>query len=158
MHSTSPTRTELIRSVQEARGELVALARSLSPAELEVQVHPGWTVKDVLAHVAASEARLVDRAVKIANGQATTDPSYNPQKSTQVEVEKRRGQSVDDFLGELTSSRADLVRTLDTLKDDQLSLQGCLASGTPIDVIGIFRRIADHERGHCAEIRAAIGP
>ena len=151
------TRTDLLRSLEGAREELVDVARSLTAEELEVQVHEGgWNVWDVLAHVAASEARLLDRAGKIVNGQATPDPNYNPTLSTQSQVDERRGRTVEQLLAELMASRADMVWTLDALKDAQLDIEGCLASGKPIDVRGIIQRVADHERGHTEEIRAAI--
>src|SRR3972149_6218171 len=95
------TRTDLLRSLEGAREELVALARSLTAEELEFQVHEGgWNGWDVLGHAAASEARLLDRAGKIVNGQATPDPNYNPILSTQSQVDERRGRTVEQLLAE----------------------------------------------------------
>lgn len=152
------SRSDLVRFLKEARQETVALARSLSPQELKVPVHlEGWTVKDVLSHVVASEAGLTATAVRMAGGRASPIPGFNLHAANQRQVEKRRGQSMDELLAEMEVSRTELLRSLDNISDEQFGAKGFLGSGIPTDVISVLRRVGDHELAHCREILGAIG-
>lgn len=151
-------RSELVRFLKEARQETVALARSLSPKELKMPVHKdGWTVKDVISHVAAAEAALTATALRIAGGKGAASPGFDLHAANQRQVEKRRGQGLEDLLAEMEVSRTEMLRTMDNITDEQFSAQGFLSSGTPTDVISVLRRIGTHEQSHCQEILGAIG-
>ncbi|MDP2726594.1 MAG: DinB family protein [Dehalococcoidia bacterium] len=151
-------RSALISSLKEARQELVDLSKSLSPDELKLPTrNEGWSVKDTLAHVASSEAGLVAAAVRIIDGQVSAKPGFDLHAFNQRQVEKRRESSMEELLAELEASRAEAFRTLERLTDEQLCAKGCLSSGTPTDVLGVFKRICAHEQSHCQDIRSAIG-
>ena len=151
-------RRELIAFLQEARAESVALARSLSAQDLKVPVHlEGWDVKDVVAHMASSEAGLINTANRIAAGQGQPSPGFDLHTHNQRQVEKRRAQSVEELLAEMERSRAEMLPALASMSDEQLAANGFMSSGLPTDVLAVFRRIGDHEKAHCQEIRGAIG-
>ncbi len=61
------------------------------------------------------------------------------------------------MLAELAASREETLATLQQLTDEQLAMEGKMSSGTPTDVISVFRRIGDHELLHGGQIRKAIG-
>ena len=152
------TRNELIAFLEEARKETVALAKSLSAQDLKVPVHlEGWDVKDVVAHMASSEGGLINTANRIAAGQGQPSPGFDLHIHNQKQVEKRRAQSVEELLAEMERSRAEMLPALASMSDEQLAAKGSMSSGLPTDVLAVFRRIGDHERAHCQEIRAAVG-
>lgn len=151
-------RTELLGYLNQARQELISLSRSLSPKDLSITPEVGgWTVKDILSHVANSEAGLVATAARIAAGEAHAKPGFDLHAFNQREVEKRRERSIEELLAELDASRATMVKTLEGMTDEHLEAKGFMRSGLPIDVMAVFRRIGDHERTHCQEIRTATG-
>lgn len=150
--------SELIRFLAKARDELISLAVSLTPAELNLATeNPGWTVYDTLAHIASSEAGLLATAKRILSGEGSPRPGFDLDAYNQHQVEKRRGRSVGELLAELESSRKEVLSLLETISDEQLALEGKFSSGLPTNVLGVFRRIGEHEQLHCAQIRRAIG-
>lgn len=151
-------RKTLLSSLEEVRIETVALARSLTPQELGTLAHDGaWTVKDMLVHIATSEAGLVNTAKRIAGGQPHANAGFDIHLFNQRQVEKHKNTSVDDLLVGLEASRAEMRRTLEQFSEEDLAAQGFMSSGTPIDVLGVLKRLGEHEAGHCREIRQAIG-
>lgn len=154
-----PTRSALSDFLDETRQELVALAKSLTPQEQGMPVHDegGWTVKDMLSHVATSEAGLVSTAKRIADGQPHASPGFDIHRFNQRQAEKHKETSVGDLLTGLEVSREAARRALEDYTDAQMATQGFMSSGTPMDVLGVFRRIGQHERDHSQEIRKAIG-
>lgn len=150
-------RRDLIRFLEETRQEVVSLVRSLSPKELALILHGAWSVKDGVAHLASSEAGLLATATRIAAGQEAGRAGFDLDFYNQRQVEKRQGRSVDELVREMETSRADLLRTLEQMTDAQLAASGRLASGLPGDVLWVLRRIGEHERSHCQEIREAVG-
>lgn len=151
-------RKALAESLEGIRRETVALAKSLKPQELKMPLHDGtWTVKDMFVHIATSEAGLVFTAKRIAGGQPRTKPGFDIHVFNQKQVEKHKDTSVDDLLAGLETSRAEMLRTMEELTDEDFAVQGFMSSGTPIDVLGVFNRLGEHETGHCREIREAIG-
>ncbi len=153
-----PTRIAISDFLDETRHELVDLVKSLTPEELGTFVHEGgWTVKDMISHVATSEAGLVSTAKRIADGQPHASPGFDIHRFNQRQAEKHRETSVDDLLAGLEVSREAARRALAEYTDAQMATPGFMSSGTPIDVLGVFRRIGQHEREHCQEILKVIG-
>ena len=151
-------RKTLANSLDETRRDAVALARSLTPEDMKTPMRDGtWTVKDMLIHMATSEAGLVNTAKRIAGGQPHASPGFDIHLFNQRQVEKNQETSVDDLLARLEVSRAEMHKTLEQMTEEELGVQGFMSSGTPIDVLGVFKRIGDHEQEHCRDIRAAIG-
>lgn len=152
------TRSALSDFLDETRHELVVMAKSLTPQEQGMSVHEGgWTVKDMLSHVATSEAGLVSTAKRIADGQPHASPGFDIHRFNQRQAEKHKETSVGDLLAGLEVSREAARRALEEYTDAQMATPGYMSSGTPIDVLGVFRRIGQHERDHCQEILRAIG-
>jgi hypothetical protein len=72
------TAADLIRAEEESWGEFISLLESLDP---EQAVRPGyytegWSVKDLMAHVASWQAEAAQILQQIANG--TYEPSTTP--------------------------------------------------------------------------------
>lgn len=154
----SVDRDALLASLEEARRDTVALAKSLTPQELALALREGtWTVKDMLVHMTTSEAGLVNTARRIAKGHAHARPGFNIHDFNQQQVEKHRSTEVDALLAELEASRAEMRRALQEMSEVDLAAQGFMSSGSATDVVGVFRRIGEHEREHCRDIREAIG-
>lgn len=149
-------RRNLIGLLKESRTDLVALARSLSAAELQLATeNPGWTVKDTLAHVASSESGLIAIAMRIVNKDTSARPGFDLHAHNQQQVEKRRDKTIEDLLAELRASREEALSTMASLTDEELSREGQFA-GAPATAASVFGRIGHHELEHGGQVRRAI--
>ncbi|MBI2954633.1 MAG: DinB family protein [Chloroflexi bacterium] len=145
-------------SLLETREKFLALAKSLTPAELEMPTeNEGWSVKDTLAHAATSEMGLVATILRIARGQTSPRPGFDLHAFNREQVVKLRALAVDELLARMDQSREEVVRTLARLTDEELATEGVTSSGTPATVRELFGMIGEHEMMHAEEIRRAIG-
>ena len=58
----TPTKSEMLAQIEETRAHLVSLISRLSEAQMtEAGVQDAWSIKDMLAHIAAWERLTLDR-------------------------------------------------------------------------------------------------
>ena len=142
-----------------ARDELMAAIESLADEDWDgPTANPGWTARDVLIHLVVSEPGNLTRMTRILEGRGELPPDWDLNRYNNRQVEKQRGASVGDLVGRLRKSRAELLVFLDGLSEDQLDVRGWHASGRELSLAEIFRVMANHERGHAADIRSASPP
>lgn len=94
----------------EAAQDLLALLHDLSEEEWDRPALPGWTARDVLAHLAHLESEAAGFE-QPAGGRVVVEPARNqpmPTEVTEVGVAARRGRSAEELLTEL--ERASAVR------------------------------------------------
>ncbi|WP_338749747.1 maleylpyruvate isomerase family mycothiol-dependent enzyme [Janibacter alittae] len=94
----------------EAAQDLLALVHELSDEEWDRPALPGWTARDVLAHVAHLESEAAGFE-QPAGGRVVVEPGRNrpmPTEVTEAGVAARRDRSVEDLLTEF--ERACVVR------------------------------------------------
>jgi uncharacterized protein (TIGR03083 family) len=151
------TKQAIMEELQGARQELVELVQSLDAESLARQTcNEGWCVKDIIAHLAASEAGLKRLADLASKGESRPRSGFDLHAYNREQVELRRGRSVEELLSEMAESRVATLGFLEAVPDEHLDRMGRLSSGLPLTAGQILRRIAEHERQHTEEIRAAI--
>ena len=94
----------------EAAQDLLALLHDLSEEEWDRPALPGWTARDVLAHLAHLESEAAGFE-QPAGGRVVVEPARNqpmPTEVTETGVAARRGRSAEELLTEL--ERASAVR------------------------------------------------
>lgn len=83
----------------------------------------GWTVKDVVAHLAAWNEEYIAEIARILNNQATWQNLYEAKEGedefNRREVEKRRESSYEDVFKEWESFCHELLNKLENLTDEQ---------------------------------------
>ena len=140
--------------LRESRAQVAALARSI-PAEAWSQPSPlpGWTYKDLLAHLAPTEDfRTVLRAV-VANEPVDASIFANVDARNAQQVEERRGHSVDELIAELEAGSEKTQELLSRLTEADESRR---QADIPISLgegLGIF---SDHDQEHLPQLRAAL--
>jgi uncharacterized damage-inducible protein DinB len=140
----------------EAEREAVALAvRDLGDADLD---RPGadrtWSIRQILAHLVASEAGLLALARHIAAGEnPQMPPGFDLDVTNQAEVAKRTGLPVPDLLKEWEARRAKWRAFLESLTEAHLDRAGehpwFHQSVTVRQLVIIMLK---HERGHKLEV------
>ena len=150
-------KASLRKEILDARAELLLEIEHLSESDWIKPAPPeGWTVKDVVTHLAASQPTQPVLIRNILAGKGGSRPDFDLNFFNKRGLEKREGKTVDDLKTELAAGHADSLNLLDELSDAQLAAQGKHPRGDK--TIGeIFQIIALHDREHTGHIRTALG-
>ena len=153
-------KAKLLQRLNEARAKTLSLIEGLSPAELERAKTPhGWTARDVLAHLALSEAdhRMAidhqDEARKLAEAGFDLN-AWNARRLAEVS-----DLGVPEILERMAQERATTLALLEETEEAALvervifhPVFGELELGK------VFRIIAYHERMHHADLDEVVKP
>src|SRR5207249_2570115 len=147
----------LAELMEQAWSSMEEVASSLTPEEWDGPTEcPGWSVKDQLAHVAATESMLLGR--KGAEGEALEAPWVrNPVgEVNERELESRRPLPPEEILAEYREVTAERGKVLAEIPDDEWieEAQGVLGRAPLTEVISI--RIVDVHY-HEQDLRRATG-
>ncbi len=143
----------LIQSRQDLLASIAGIARD---GLARRAVNDGWSIQDVLAHLASAERghQMVIRA--LIAGQDPRQPGFDLDAFNEAEVGARRGMTSEAVFGELAASRAETLALLDSVGPDDWDKSGYHPGGFDTTVEGGFRVIAIHEKRHAREIRLAL--
>lgn len=90
---------------------------------------PGWTVKDVMAHITGTEAMLLGRRPP-AHSMEPADHVKNPiAERNEIEVDYRRGKSGPEVLDEFHEVTSERLRVLRTVADEDLAKEAWTPTG-----------------------------
>ncbi|MBI5305930.1 MAG: DinB family protein [Chloroflexi bacterium] len=149
-------------------GERVKLLDAFANLPRETMRKPfgddGWSIKDILAHVAMAEwvnikfAKLMlekDAPVQLQE-LAADFPDYPGEfqldKFNAWMTEKWRAYSLDEIITALNAARTDTLAWLDTLTPAQLEKSGTHAAWGNLSVRGMCRILVIHDKFHRADI------
>ena len=142
------------------REDLLKIVGAMQPPDWDTPVQAaenGWTVKQLLAHIAASESGQIKTAQAIAAGQPTVPDDFDLNRYNNRQVEKNKDKQPPEILFGMAESRQKLLAFLDEVPEDALDKRGKHARGDVISLEQLFLRIGDHEAEHTAEIETALG-
>lgn len=154
------TRPDPLALWEESSQDLLALVRELTDADWAKPALPGWTVLDVLAHLAHLESEAAGMAqpeVERVDVEVTPNQPM-PTSITEAGVAARRGRSAAELLGELETAcarRREVLTDLD-ISDPRAAAPGF--AGTLGWDIGTWLRNRPIDLWvHEQDIRAATG-
>ncbi|HTP09236.1 MAG TPA: DinB family protein [Anaerolineae bacterium] len=121
-------------------------------------VDGGWTVKQLLLHVATSENGQIKTAQAIAAGQPTVPDDFDLNRYNARQIEKNKEKKPPEILFGMAESRQRLLAFLEEVPEAALDKSGKHGLGDVITLGQLFLRIGEHEAGHAAEIKRALEP
>lgn len=153
-------KARLKHKMEEARQELVATLQSLTPEQMDLPTrNEGWTVGQVVAHIASAEGGMEVIAQRILNrepNQRESMAEFDLNRFNDGRIRKRAGKTTADLIEELNTSRARTLEIVDRASAEELDLPGYHPSAGEINLYGLFVVIYRHERQHTTDIRDAI--
>lgn len=150
-------KAKIVNALDAARAELLAVLDGLGDGDWQRPTAcQGWSIKDVVAHLAIGDAGNMVIVRRILNGEEGAVAGFDVDRYNQRQVEKRRDRSPRELHGDLAAGRRELVALLDELSDEQLSVAGHRTTGEPTTVEGVFYRLVEHDRMHAQHIRDAL--
>jgi len=139
----------------------MSIFRTLTPEQwlLPVPSDEGaqWRARDVLAHVAVSEAGQLGQATRCIAGEVTVPEDFDLNRFNRRSVQKQAETSVQEFLDLIERDHARVLSTLDATAEADLDKTGRHARGDTITVEQFFFRITEHRRQHAEAVRQAVG-
>jgi hypothetical protein len=117
----------------------------------------GWTVKQMLLHLATSESGQIRTAQAIAAGQPTVPDDFDLDRYNRRQIEKNQAKQPPEILFGMAESQQKLLAFLDTVSAEDLEKRGKHGRGDVISLEQLFYRIGEHEAEHTAEIKQALG-
>jgi hypothetical protein len=117
----------------------------------------GWTVKQMLLHLATSESGQILTGKAIAAGQPTVPDDFDLNRYNKRQVEKNQTKQPPEILFGMAESHQKLLAFLDTVSAEDLEKRGKHGRGDVISLEQLFYRIGEHEAAHTAEIKQALG-
>lgn len=155
------TLEQALAELHAARTELLALLNGMDEATLE---RPGalgaWSVKNVLAHLAAWEDWVV-QALPVRMATGTTPPEFRARVADEdqfntLEVAERAELTPSEQLMELERVRAELLRYVHTLPPADLARRQPWPEWAGTLPEYLLVALGQHERDHAAALRAAL--
>ena len=148
------TKAEMIKLFNQARDEVRAL---LPEIDVHMEIYPGWTIKEVLAHLAGwDDATIMGLRAFIA-GDVQPVPAgrgidpYNTQT-----VAERSRLNYDQIVSEWVLVREQLMPLLDQLTEEKLAMKIVSPWGDTLTVAEIINVMTEHEQEHAHAIRTRM--
>ena len=147
-------KTQIIDRFNQARDEVRAL---LPDIDTHLEIYPGWTIKEVLAHLAgwddatilALKAFLAGDAPPVPAGRGI-DP-YNAQT-----VAERANLNYEQIVREWGLVREQITPLLEELTDEKMAVTIVAPWGDSMTVADMITVMAAHEEEHAHAIRTRL--
>ncbi|MEI6291358.1 MAG: ClbS/DfsB family four-helix bundle protein [Chloroflexota bacterium] len=144
------TKESLINIMESSHQRILQVISKINP---DREIYPGWTSKEVLAHLSGWDELVINYLESIIVGQVPAViegldiDEYNLQA-----VKKRSGIDYARVYQEYKDLRKNLLKLLSSVPDDQVEISQMLPwgeTGTLLDVVNVF---GPHEAGHADDM------
>ncbi len=147
-------RTEARNAYESAHRELCQLVDAMSVEEMQRESpNPGWTARDIMAHLATIDERLRAQMQAALDGKPYDNPedvnTFNERK-----VAERRGWSLDKVRAELDQTRNATLALFDSASESQLDNSIDHPRRGRMTLIDLVTHASQHIRTHTNEIAA----
>ena len=144
-------------SDRESRIELLEFVRRLSPADWErASPMPGWTLKDLLAHLAGGTGKNFQQILEAVVSRTPVDPAMlgDAEARNAQDVEDRKDMSVGELVSELEGEGEAIDLLLSKLTDEHRDLR---QDNIPMSLgEGLSQNPGGHYREHLAHFKGAL--
>ena len=149
------SKKEIIAALEESHKNMIDL---LNAIDVEKEVYPGWTIKEVLAHIAGwDEAAVASVSSFIQGGTPDVVALNGADAYNAASVAKRKNLSIDETFANWEKERDNLIATLSAVPDKQLSDKINFPWGGEGSVADVGLGLAGHENHHIKEIKEKLG-
>lgn len=149
------TLESLITEFDQIRQEMEGAVQKADPT---LEICPGWTIKDAIGHITAWEI-VIHKAIQAFKAE---DPPYFMHEQdfdifNEEAVAYRSSWTLEQVLQEWKETRADLRKTILTLKEDDLSVELVLPWGSERTMTELIEIIGEHDGEHMGNIQKVTG-
>ena len=145
----------LLSEIDHIRTEMGQVVQKI---DTSLTIYPGWTIKEMIAHITAWET-VIHKAIQ---AYLAGEPPYFLHEQdfdvfNQEAVDFRGDWSLEQVLQEWKDVRAKLVKTIQKIKPDDLSVVMVLPWGSERTVSELIEIIGEHEGEHLGNSKKIAG-
>jgi hypothetical protein len=157
----SARKAQLRQTIEADHAASLAIYSRLTPEQWAAPVPSDegaqWTARDVLAHVAVSEAGQLGQIQRALAGGVTVPDDFDLNRYNRRSVQKQANVPVAELLAIIERDHAAVLAALDAVSDADLDQTGRHARGDTLTVEQFFHRITEHRRQHAEALAQALG-
>lgn len=147
-------KNQLIEEFNQARDHVRGLLPQVDP---HLEIYPGWTIKEVLAHLTGwDDATIFTLQAYAANEPVSMTAMRGIDYYNSQTVEERKELGYDQVVREWEWVRGQLIPIIDRLTDKELATTVVTPWGTIISIEGLIRIMIDHEKEHAGIIQERL--
>ncbi len=146
--------------LNHTREELLTVVGQLQPDDWSKPAQStehGWTVQQLLLHIATSETGQIKTGQAIANGQPTVPDDFDLNRYNARQIEKNQAKQPPEILFSMAESRQKLLAFLEEVPEEALDKSGKHGRGDVITLEQLFHRVGEHEADHAEEMKKVLG-
>ncbi len=158
---TDASKTDIRDHTETNHQRLLDVVARLNPSDFDLPVYGGhdeneWHVRNVIAHLEAAAAGMLQNARAIAAGEDPVPPDFDLHRWNQSKVRKAADVPVKALLDNIERSHQKWMQFLEEIPVAHLQRRGRHALGDVLTVEGFMCRYAEHEAQHASEIHSAL--
>jgi uncharacterized protein (TIGR03083 family) len=150
-------KTAARQELADAQAKLLTVLDRVGPEDWSrPSPNEGWTVRDLLCHVATAEVGFLSTLKKMAAGGGGVPDDFDPNRWNAGQLRRRAEASVSELQADLELAHQGMLALLDELNDAAFDQPGRLSTGEAGTLEDTFRLVARHKRAHTVDIQAAL--
>jgi hypothetical protein len=151
---TSADRDFLLHRLDETRDGIEKLLPIIAPTK---QIYPGWTIKDLLAHMTGWDDATIDSLrAHVIGRPPSVDAIRSMDEYNDLTVSSRKGLDYDQILKEWRMTRQVLRTIIEQMPEDKFLEPLIVPWGDKATVTFLVEMFRDHEEEHAHDIREWI--
>lgn len=152
--SATMNKTHLLQELGKSRGEMLTV---LSLADAAQEIYPGWTIRQVLAHLTGWDEAVTASLRAFLEGSSAAIASYRGINEYNARsVETRADLSYEHTRREWEIARSELRAALEAIPESHLETEMTYPWGARGSLRGLIGVIYSHEEEHAEEIRGLL--
>jgi hypothetical protein len=147
-------KTLLTEQFNQARTELRELLPNI---DLKMEIYPGWTIKEVIAHLAGwDDATILALDAFVAHLPPPTPAIKGLDSYNEQTVEERVDLGYEQIVREWELIREQLIKVFGNLPDEMLATSIVSPWGLTMTVEQLLKIMINHEKEHADAIRTRL--
>jgi hypothetical protein len=147
---TKNNQKSFINSLQDSRQKLEELLGKVNKVD---EIYPGWTIKDLLAHIAGWDEVVLNALIAHASGEMPVVTAKNGLNQFNLEsVQKRKEFSYEKVIAEFEGLRQKVLETILTMPGNKLSEPFISPWGQKLTISDLVDIFSEHELEHAEDI------
>ena len=157
MSATNPI--QLAERLQKEGAKVVEFFTTLTDEQWGIEVYTEgatWTVRNVLAHFVTSERGLLKLFKRVREGGLGASEDFSIDHYNARQQEKTRNLTPQELLEQYADVRADTVRWVSRLSEDDLSIEGRHPFLGQVQLVEMLKMLYLHNQIHFRDFRKLV--
>jgi uncharacterized protein (TIGR03083 family) len=150
------SKQEIIGAYQQSSRRLDGIVAGRSEEDLKKTVYPGWTVKQLLCHLASTSGSGAFFIMMAQSGQGM-GAGFDIDRWNAEQVAARQDRPVEEIVAEFRAGHESSIKAVESAADDLLAKQVPDFSGGMLALADLVKGSAtDHEASHLDDLEKAL--